>query len=150
MRAYPHNSPHAAARIVALLLICDGHVSRSETQALYGLEIERELGLPEGDFAKVLHTLCEDLLLDTQEQKLFSVSMDQATLGALLSEITDSELQCKVLYFAHVAAMADQHVAHAEAWVMREALKRWPVVVDAMRSASPGQTKPQLEASLGQ
>ncbi|CAN7553016.1 hypothetical protein LJR118_004018 [Acidovorax sp. LjRoot118] len=28
MRSYPHNSPEAAARIVALLLISDGNVSR--------------------------------------------------------------------------------------------------------------------------
>ena len=34
----------AAARIVALLLIADGHVSRSEMDALYGRDIERELG----------------------------------------------------------------------------------------------------------
>ena len=45
MRNYPRNSPQAAARIVALLLIADGHVSRSEMDALYGRDIERELGL---------------------------------------------------------------------------------------------------------
>ena len=44
MRSYPCNSPQAAARIVALLLIADGHVSRSEMDALYGRDIERELG----------------------------------------------------------------------------------------------------------
>ena len=44
MRSYPRNSPQAAARIVALLLIADGHVSRSEMDALYGRDIERELG----------------------------------------------------------------------------------------------------------
>ncbi len=44
MRSYPRNSPQAAARIVALLLIVDGHVSRSEMDALYGRDIERELG----------------------------------------------------------------------------------------------------------
>jgi len=30
MRTYPRNSPQAAARILALVLISDGHVSRSE------------------------------------------------------------------------------------------------------------------------
>ena len=44
MRSYPRNSPQAAARIVALLLIADGHVSRSEMDALYGRDIEHELG----------------------------------------------------------------------------------------------------------
>ncbi|MDH4418178.1 MAG: TerB family tellurite resistance protein, partial [Acidovorax sp.] len=34
MRSYPRNSPEAVARIIALLLISDGHVSRSELDAL--------------------------------------------------------------------------------------------------------------------
>lgn len=37
MHSYPKNSPEAAARVIALLLISDGHVSRSEMDALYGL-----------------------------------------------------------------------------------------------------------------
>ena len=34
MRTYPRNSPEAAARIVALVLISDGHVCRSEIETL--------------------------------------------------------------------------------------------------------------------
>ena len=60
MRSYPRNSPEAVARVIALLLISDGHVSRSELDALHGLHIEQDLGLPRGGFAKVLHGLCED------------------------------------------------------------------------------------------
>jgi hypothetical protein len=37
MRSYPRNSPEAAARIVALVLICDGHVCRSEVETLHRL-----------------------------------------------------------------------------------------------------------------
>jgi hypothetical protein len=45
MRSYPHNSPEAAARIVALVLISDGHVCSSEFDILKQLGAERELGL---------------------------------------------------------------------------------------------------------
>ncbi len=45
MRAYPCNSPEAAARLVALVLIADGHVCRSELDALDHFEAARELGL---------------------------------------------------------------------------------------------------------
>ncbi len=48
-----------------------------------------------------------------------------ATLAALLDEVTDAVLRQKVLYFADAAATADLHVASAEAWVMEAALKRW-------------------------
>ena len=63
MRSYPRNSPEAAARIVALVLISDGHVCRSEIDALQKLQVEQELGLVPGAFAQVVHTLCEDLLM---------------------------------------------------------------------------------------
>ena len=125
MRSYPHNSPQAAARIVALLLIADGHVSRAEMDALYGRDIERELGLPPGDFAQVLHTLCEDLLMGMRDRRLLTGSIDDATLAALLAEVSDAPLRHKVLYFADAAATADHHVAPAEAWVMGFALKHW-------------------------
>jgi hypothetical protein len=35
MRSYSRNSPEAAARIVALVLIADGHVCRSEFDVLH-------------------------------------------------------------------------------------------------------------------
>lgn len=125
MRSYPRNSPQAAARIVALMLIADGHVSRSEMDALYGRDIEHELGLPPSAFGKVLHTLCEDLLMGMRDRRLLTGHIDDATLAALLDEVTDAVLRQKVLYFADAAATADQHVASAEAWVMEAALKRW-------------------------
>lgn len=125
MRSYPANSPEAAARIVALLLISDGHVSRSEIESVLGAKIESHVSLQPGGFVKALHSLCEDLQTDTQEQKIFTASMSDATLKALLAEITEPELQRKVLYFADIAAFADQHIAPAEAWVMETAMSTW-------------------------
>ena len=127
MRSYPTNSPEAAARIVALLLISDGHVSRSEIESVHGVRIESHLGLTPGDFTKVLHTLCEDLQANTHEQKIFTSSMDGVTLKALLAEVTDPELQHSILYFADIAALADQHISPAEAWVMETALSTWAI-----------------------
>jgi hypothetical protein len=127
MRNYPSNSPEAAARIVALLLVSDGHVSRQEMEALYGQDIESELRLAPGGFAQVLHSLCEDLLMAAHERRLLAGSIDQATLDAVMAEVTDAELQQKVLYFADAAAMADRHVAAEEAWIMRAALAQWRI-----------------------
>lgn len=127
MRSYVKNSPEAAARIVALLLIADGHVSRSEIDALHGQDIERELGLKPGEFAQVLHTLCEDLQMGMRDRRLLTDSVDEATLPAILNEVSDTTLQHKALYFADTAAGADSHVAPAEAWLMERALRHWRV-----------------------
>jgi|SRR5882762_2694647 len=63
MRSYPRNSQEAAARIVALVLISDGHVSQSEFDTLERPDASRELGLEPGALPCILQTLCEGLLL---------------------------------------------------------------------------------------
>ena len=64
MRTYPRNSPEAAARIVALVLISDGHVCRSEVEALNQLDGARDLGLEPDNMPGIVQTLREDLLME--------------------------------------------------------------------------------------
>lgn len=63
MRSYPHDSPEAAARIVALVLISDGHVCSSELDILKQLGAERDLGLEPQLPHHIVHTLFEELLV---------------------------------------------------------------------------------------
>jgi hypothetical protein len=137
MRSYPRNSPQAAARIVALVLVSDGHVCRSEIEALQRLDVERELGLAPDSFAEVLRTLCEDLLLGAYGSGSLMCSVDDAALAALLAEVDDPGLQGKVLRLAGAAAAADRHLADAEDLVVAAARRLWPVAVSPMPSAAP-------------
>lgn len=125
MRSYPRNSPEAAARIVALVLISDGHVGRSELEALQRLQVEPALGLAPGAFAQVVHTLCEDLLLGAYGGGSLMCSVDEATLAALLAEVDEPALQVRVLALASAAAEADAHLAEAEALVVAAARQQW-------------------------
>ncbi len=127
MRTYPRNSPEAAARLVALVLISDGHVCRSEIEALQQLGLEQELGLAPGAFAQVVHTLCEDLLAGAYGNGSGSLmcSVDEATLRSLLAEVDEPGLQARVLRLASAAAEADRHLAEAEAMVVGAALQQW-------------------------
>lgn len=125
MRSYPRNSPEAAARIVALVLISDGHVCRSEIETLHRLQIERELGLAPGCFARVIQTLCEDLLMAAHGGGSMMCSVDASTLSALMSEVDAPALQRTVLRLAGAAAQADRHLADAEALVMAAAREQW-------------------------
>lgn len=125
MRSYPRNSPEAAARIVALVLISDGHVCRSEVEALQQLGLEPEFGLSPGAFAQVMHTLCEDLLMGAYGGGSMMCSVDEATLASLLAEVDEPGLQAKVLRMASAAAEADKHLADAEALVMAAAHRQW-------------------------
>ncbi len=125
MRSYPLDSPEAAARIVALVLISDGHVCRSEIDALQKLQIESRLGLAPGHFAAVMHTLCEDLLAGAYGGSSMMSSVDESTLAALTAEVKDPALQLSVLQLATAAAEADRHLSEGEALVMAAARRHW-------------------------
>ena len=125
MRSYPRNSPEAAARIVALVLISDGHVCRSEVEALQQLQVEPTLGLAPGAFAQVVHTLCEDLLMGAYGSGSLMCSVDDATLASLLAEVDEPALQAQVLRLAGAAAAADKHLSDAEALVVAAARQHW-------------------------
>lgn len=127
MRTYPRNSPEAAARIVALVLISDGHVCRSEIETLQRLQVEEQLGLAPGSFAQVVHTLCEDLLMGAYGAASMMCSVDESTLASLMAEVDDGRLQAKVLLLASAAADADQHLADAEALVVAAARRHWQI-----------------------
>jgi hypothetical protein len=136
MRSYPRNSPEAAARIIALVLISDGHVCRSEVEALQRLQVERELGLAPGHFAQVLQTLCEDLLMGACAGGAAMCSVDEATLASLLAELDNPALQARVLRLAGAAAGADAHLADAEEMVVAAARRQW-YVDDVGRAGRP-------------
>lgn len=127
MRSYPRNSPEAAARIVALVLIADGNVSLAEFDALKQLDAAGQLGLEAGGLAPIVQSLCEDLLLDAYGTAPMISSMDEQGLAALMAEVEDPLLQRKVLTLALAAARADAHLADGETLVLEAASRHWGI-----------------------
>lgn len=128
MRSYPHNSPEAAARIVALVLISDGHVCSSEFDVLKQLSAERELGLEPRLLPHIVHTLCEDLLLGGYATGSLLDSVEDTTLASLMAEVSDPALRRTVLRLALAAARADGHLAEGEAMVVEAARHHWQML----------------------
>ena len=128
MRSYPHNSPEAAARIVALVLISDGHVCSSEFDILKQLGAERELGLEPHFLPHIVHTLCEELLAGGYETGSLMGSVDDSALASLMAEISDPALQRTVLRLSLAAARADGHLADGETLVVGAARRHWKLV----------------------
>jgi hypothetical protein len=128
VRSYPHNSPEAAARIVALVLISDGHVCSSEFDILRKLGAERELGLEPQLLPHIVHTLCEELLAGGYETGSLIGNVDDGALASLMAEITDPALQRKVLRLSLAAARADGHLADGETLVMEAARRHWKLL----------------------
>jgi hypothetical protein len=138
MRSYPRNSPEAAARIVALVLISDGHVCSSELDILKQLGAERELGLEPHLLPHIVHTLCEELLAGAYATGSLISNVDDSTLASFMAEISDPALQRKVLRLSLAAARADGHLADGESWVVDAARHHWKLVDGAEPNAMQG------------
>ena len=128
MRRYPHNSPEAAARIVALVLISDGQVCRSEFDVLQRLGAERALGLEPQLLPHIVYTLCEELLAGGAGTGAYMGRIDDSTLAALMAEISDPVLQRTVLRLSLAAAQADGRLADGEVLVVDAARRHWQLV----------------------
>ena len=130
MRSYPRNSPEAAARIVALVLISDGHMCSSEFDVLKQLDAERELGLKPQFFLHIVQTLCEELLASGYETGSLLGNLGASALASLMAEISDAALQRTVLRLSLAAARADGHLAEGETLLV-EAARHYRKLVDA-------------------
>jgi len=127
VRSYPHNSPEAAARIVALVLISDGHVCSSEFEALNQLDAVRDLGLEPRALPGIVQELCEDLLMEGFDGGYVLAHLDDGSLASLMAEVDMPELQGKVLRVAACAANADKHLADGEASVLDAVSRHWGI-----------------------
>lgn len=125
MRSYPRNSPEAAARIVALVLIADGHVCRSEFDALTDLDAPGELGLPADGLPRIVQTLCEDLLMGDPGSSSMLGGVDDSALRSLMAEVDEPALQRRVFRLAVAAAYGDRHLAAGETLVLDAARRHW-------------------------
>jgi hypothetical protein len=125
MRSYAIDSPRAAARLVALALIADGHLSRNELDALDTRDAARQLGLAPGELQEVVHGLCEDLLATRRGDWTAACAVDAQTLEALAGEVRDPALRWRVLELLLCAVASDGRVADGEAAVVRAAIARW-------------------------
>jgi hypothetical protein len=121
MRRHPLNSPQAAGRLLALLLIADGKVARCEMDVLGRLEAEAVLGLAPGELQRLVLEAQEDLPSRGESPAM----MDETCLASLFAEVDDPALQHRVLRLAIAAAGADHQVAEAEAYLIGAAGWHW-------------------------
>ena len=127
MRTYPHNSPEAAARIVALVLVSDGNASKSEFEVLNGLGGVRDLGLEPKDMLCIMQALCEDLLMEGFDGRSILSRVGEGLMASLMTEVDDPLLQTQVLQIARSVIHADGHLSDAECAVVDAISRHWSI-----------------------
>jgi Tellurite resistance protein TerB len=128
VRSYPRNSPEAAGRIVALVLMSDGHVCRSEIEVLERLGVHQRLGLPPGAIPRLVQDLCEDLMSGLCATGSLIEGVDDAMLASFMAEVDSPALRAEVLEIAEAISTADRHLADAELTVIAAARRHWGLV----------------------
>jgi hypothetical protein len=125
MRSYPTNSPRAAGRIIAVALLADGHLSKTEIDLLDRLDVARHLGLARSELHGVVHGFCEDLLASASGGWADACRIDNATLFGLLAEIDEPALRRQVLQLCTQVVDADDHLADGESALLMAAVSHW-------------------------
>jgi uncharacterized tellurite resistance protein B-like protein len=134
MRTYPTNSPQAATRLLAMVLVADGNYSMTEIRALDQLEAPQRLGLTSEEIKAVIEQFCEDLLLAAHGEWAGSAQIDDATRSALMNEVEDLQLREQVTALCHAVALADGHLAEGEADMLDALAKAWRLAPAAVKA----------------
>lgn len=136
MRNYHPNSPEAAARIVALALMADGTVDKSETQLLEHKGVIRRLGLSHEQFDKIFYEFAEDMLIRAHRLSSGALELDAKSIGKLLNEISDPVLQEKILRTMLDIVNADRRLTAGEASLIAQALRNWEIDLHEVSDSS--------------
>lgn len=126
MRSYPTDSPEAAARLLAMALVVDGHYAMSEIKALDRLDAASRIGIAPEAMKAVIDGFCEDLVLATHGEWLGSSQIDEATRQQLFGEVRDPVLGAEVRRLCEAVMLADGHVVDAETELLDAMARAWP------------------------
>jgi hypothetical protein len=127
VRKYTNNSPEAGARVVALALMADGAIDRSEVLLLERQNVLARLGLENEQFDSIYYEYCTDMLASGQRNASGLLELNKRGIKALLDEISDPALQKKVLRIMLDIVNADHRLTAGEASLIALALERWNV-----------------------
>jgi hypothetical protein len=137
MRPYAPNSPPAAARIIALSMLADGHVSQDELRLLHQTAIPEALGLDAHTWEQVLIEVCEDLQLDHRLAWVQACQLDPRTLEQVLDEITDPAMRRRLLAVCCALVECDGMVTEGEWTVLSSVVNRWCLHYEVVAGQPP-------------
>jgi len=123
MQSYPTDSPEAAARVLAMALVADGHYSMTELKAVDRLDIPQQLGLGPDAFKAILDRFCLDLLATGDGQWCAGVPAD--VRQQLLAEVQEPGLRARLRQHCEAIMQADGHMADGETELLDALAGAW-------------------------
>lgn len=130
MRPYPTDSPQAAARVLAMALIADGHLQPSELRALERSRAHERLHMTKAALHDVLYEMCDDLIAEARARDDLDEDSDACiigpeTLARLFGEVRSPQLRRTVLRLAMQTIRADRQLHEGEMRILLAAVDHW-------------------------
>lgn len=125
MRHYPVDSPQAAARLLALILVSDGQYSMTELRAIEQLQAPGRLGLTAEELRAVIDQFCQDLLSMSKGPWIGSAQLDGTALKALFDDVQTPRLRREILSLCKGLVLADEYEAEGEVAMLDAMEKAW-------------------------
>jgi hypothetical protein len=136
MRSYPRNSPQAAARVVALTVLADGHLGHQEIDALQRIDVAGRLELSQAEFMGVLQAVCDDLMASSHQHWSGIQHLPRTELKQMLDEIDDVGLRLIVMEICAALCECDQNLADAEYEMLCTQADHWDLPLPVLRTTS--------------
>lgn len=125
MQRYLTNSPHAAAQVVALTVLADGLLSRSEIGALFGLRIYEQLELNAAEMQGLVEALAQDLSQLDAPAWTHEGELQPFLVTRVLEGVTAAALSQKTFDLCSLVAESDFYVCQSEKALLRLARAQW-------------------------
>lgn len=127
MRNYPIDSPQARARIIALALLADGGLDKSEIECLDSHDIVGRVGIAADAFDQVMHEFCEDIDQSGLRRPNGQLDLESPAITALLDEIRQRNVRQTLLRAIFEIVLADRNVSLGEAQLTSRAMTHWGI-----------------------
>lgn len=125
MRQYRTDSAHAASRVIALALLADGGLDRSELNSLARSQVLDALGIAPDCLERVIREFYEDVMTSMPYHDATHCRLPDPVVDALLDEVADPDCQDHLLKAMFEIVGADGKLTEEETRLLARATERW-------------------------
>lgn len=129
MRQYQTDSPEAMARIIALSMLVDGGLDKTELDVINRYEVLEHIGMSDTTFNNIVQELCEDMLQSMPGYHLGRIELDdelaEQCIDDMLAEIQDPRQRQFLLDVMLAVVDADHYLSEGETILLSRAMQCW-------------------------
>jgi uncharacterized tellurite resistance protein B-like protein len=129
MRQYRTDSPEAMARIIALSMLVDGGLDKTELDVIHHHSVLEHIGISTATFNDIVQELCEDMLQSMPGYHLGRIDLDdeltERSIDAMLIEIQDPQHRKFLLRMMLAVVDADNYLSDSETILLSRAMQIW-------------------------